>query len=193
MHEESEEGHRLGQLADRIRRGELAALEELIDRYRPQLERYIRVCLSSPAAATAIDSEAVLESVFNAFIIRISAGTIEIGSDEKLLSLFHAMTRNKLLHSLRSARAQRRDYRRNQSLDGIDLAAATDTPSEQVALSDLVESFRKRLSAEELRIAEMRGNGLSWDEIGTAFQSSGESVRKLLMRAVDRVCSELDI
>lgn len=52
---------------------------------------------------------------------------------------------------------------------------------------------RKRLSAEELRLADLRGEGQSWNAIAIMLGGTAEGRRKQLERAFARVVRELNL
>src|SRR5437763_10403958 len=106
------------------------------------------------------------------------------------------MARNKLRDEARKQRAARRDHRREE-LGGPDLlhdvAARHDTPSQVVALQELMLRTRGLLTEEEMRLAEMRADGLGWPEIAAALNASPEALRKQLTRAIRRIAQQLGL
>jgi hypothetical protein len=62
-----------------------------------------------------------------------------------------------------------------------------------VANEELIQEFRKRMTPEELQIAERRTQGQPWERIAAELGGTGESCRKQLARAMDRVSQELGL
>jgi hypothetical protein len=62
-----------------------------------------------------------------------------------------------------------------------------------VANRELWEEFRKRLTAEELRLADRRAAGLPWAQIAAEFGGRPDALRMQLSRALDRVTRELGL
>jgi DNA-binding CsgD family transcriptional regulator len=62
-----------------------------------------------------------------------------------------------------------------------------------VAARELVPEVHRRLSPEERRLVEWRGQGLAWEEIAASLDGSAEALRKKLTRALDRVTEELGV
>jgi RNA polymerase sigma-70 factor (ECF subfamily) len=60
-----------------------------------------------------------------------------------------------------------------------------------VAGKELLAQARQRLSEEERRLVELRGQGLSWDEVATSLGGTAGARRNQLARALDRVALEL--
>jgi hypothetical protein len=106
------------------------------------------------------------------------------------------MTRNKVTQQVRRNSADRRDYRRLAAHDPAYLegrSAASPSPSRVVAGRELLDEFRRRLSAEERRLADLRAQGCEWAEIAAALGGTPQARRKQLARAIDRVEQELEV
>jgi hypothetical protein len=56
-----------------------------------------------------------------------------------------------------------------------------------------VEQVRLRLGAEERRIAELRGEGATWEEVAAALGGTAEGRRKQLARALSRATRALGL
>jgi RNA polymerase sigma-70 factor (ECF subfamily) len=63
----------------------------------------------------------------------------------------------------------------------------------QAAASELLAEARRRFSAEECQLVEMRSQGDDWAAIAAAMGGSAEALRKKLARAVARVSAELGL
>ena len=63
-------------------------------------------------------------------------------------------------------------------MDEKQWAAPDASPSEQVAGAELLQEFRRRLSAEERQLAEKRAAGVGWNEIAA---ERGESPTPLTL------------
>jgi hypothetical protein len=73
------------------------------------------------------------------------------------------------------------------------LAANDPTPSQQVAGKELLDRARERLSAEELAIADLRAQNLSWDEVAERLGGNANARRMQLARAVERLAKEMGL
>ena len=76
-------------------------------------------------------------------------------------------------------------------MEELALAGRDPTPSSVVAGKELLEEARKRLSQEERRLVELRGQGLSWEEVAASLGGTAGARRNQLARALDRVAQEL--
>jgi DNA-directed RNA polymerase specialized sigma24 family protein len=105
-----------------------------------------------------------------------------------------AIARKKVAFQARWRRAQRRDHRRDVSLDRDEPATAPDpSPSRLAAGKELLQEFRSRLSVDERRLADLRGEGRQWTEIAAEVGGTSQARRKQLARAVDRVAHALGL
>jgi RNA polymerase sigma-70 factor (ECF subfamily) len=182
-------------LIDRVRQGDQAAAAELVKRYEPAIRRTIRFRLANSGLAPILDSMDISQSVLGNFFVRAAAGEFDLGNAEQLLKLLTRMARNKLISKARQYQAARRDQRRVEQSPTVvyELADGNETPSDQVAAKELFREAYKRLTPEEQRLVDLRGQGKEWSDI--AEQLSGDPVllRKRLSRAMDRVARELGL
>jgi RNA polymerase sigma-70 factor (ECF subfamily) len=177
----------------RIRAGDDQAARELVRRYEPVIRREVRVRLRDPRLYSRFDWTDICQSVLASFFARSAAGQYELEQPDQLLRLLVTMTRHKLAKQERRHRAGRRDYRRVEGRDPAELEgrSATPSPSRLVAGRDLLEEFRRRLTAEERHLADLRAQGYDWGEIAGQLGGTPAARRKQLARALDRVEQQL--
>jgi RNA polymerase sigma-70 factor (ECF subfamily) len=182
-------------LIRRVRAGDQQAASELVKHYEPKIRQTARRRLTDPKLRRLFDSADVCQSVLGAFFDGVEAGQFELDNPEQLIKLLSTMARNKVTSYARQQRAARRDpgrvpKGRQQELLGIDHGPS---PGDVVAAQDLLLEFRKRLSAEERRIADQRAMGRSWTEIAAEIGGSADGLRMQLTRAIARVSRQLRI
>jgi RNA polymerase sigma-70 factor (ECF subfamily) len=182
-------------LVRRVRASDQQAATELVRLYEPAIRRTVRFQLRDPRVRRTLDSMDVCQSVLGSFFARAALGQYQLETPDQLIRLLVTMARNKLATQVRRPHVQRQDPRGVEP--GSDPAAepvATDrSPSEQVAARDLLEEFRKRLTAEERALADQRAQGHEWSEIAAERGESAEALRKRHARALDRVALELGL
>jgi RNA polymerase sigma-70 factor (ECF subfamily) len=179
----------------RIRAGDDQAARELVERFEPVIRREVRLRLRDQRLASGFDWTDVCQSVLASFFVRAAAGQYDLEQPDQLLRLLVIMTRNKVTQQARRSSAARRDYRRLEARDPAYLAGrstAAPSPSRLVAGRDLLEQFRRRLTEEERRLADLRAEGCEWAEIAARLGGTAEACRKQLARALDRVERELE-
>jgi RNA polymerase sigma factor (sigma-70 family) len=183
-------------LIRRIRAGDDAAATQLVRRYEPLIRRQVRLGVLDRRLAQVFDSMDVCQSVLASFFVRAAVGDYDLEAPEKLVALLVKMARNKLASAARKANRQRRDQRRvvgggDEALARV--AGADATPSQEVAFREMLDRARKSLSAEELQIADLRAEGLSWDEIAARMGGKAQARRMQLARAVERIAHEMGL
>lgn len=179
----------------RIRAGDDDAAAELVRRYEPALRLEIRLRLSDPKLRRLLEPEDLCQSVLKSFFVRAASGQFELDSPEKLLALLRTMARNKVVHQVRKQQAQRRDLRREVNLGSGELPVASldPTPSRLAIGREMLEAFRGRLSVDERKLADLRSQGVEWEEIARELGGTPQARRKQLARAVDRVAQEIGL
>lgn len=183
-------------LIQRIRSGDDQAATDLVRRYEPLIRREVRLRLEDRRLGRLFDSMDVCQSVLGSFFVRAALGEYDLEAPEQLVGLLAKMARNKLASSARKATRQRRDHRRqaggnDEVLEGV--AGVDPSPSEQVSARELLDRFRQHLSAEELELADLRAEGLSWDEIAARLGGKAQARRMQLARAVERAAAQLGL
>jgi RNA polymerase sigma-70 factor (ECF subfamily) len=128
------------------------------------------------------------------FFVRVAAGQYDLNEPDDLIKLLLTMTRNKVAEKMRQQHRLRRDSRRTVGgVEELALAGIDATPSSVIAGKELLEQARLRLSEEERQLVELRGQGLSWEEVAASLGGTAGARRNQLARALDRVAVELRI
>lgn len=184
-------------LMSRIQAGDPDAAAELVRHYEPdiRLEVRVRLRIQDGRVRRMLDSMDITQSVLASFFAGVAVGQFAPQHPQQLLGLLVTMARNKLLSQVRHQRRQRRDARLGESLNTAvhDVAARGETPSQIVSKRELLGEFRKRLSGEERKIADLRGEGEPWTAIAARLGGTAESRRKQLERAFARIVRELHL
>ena len=179
----------------RIRTGDGRAAEELVRKYEPLVRREVRLRLDDRRLERVFDSMDVCQSVLKSFFVRTAAGQFDLDEPGELVRLLVAMARNKLASAARAANRQKRDHRRAAGDDAALAAVAggDPTPSRLAAGRELLGAVRQRLTEEERRLADLRAEGLTWEEIAARVGGTAHARRVQFGRAVDRVAAELGL
>ena len=182
-------------LIRRIRAGDGQAAADLVRQYEPAVRLEVRLRLRDGRLRRAFDSMDVCQSVLASFFVRAAAGQYDLDRPGQLLRLLAAIARNKVAFHARKERAQRRDRRRvaADAVDELEVADAAPSPSRVVAGQELLQEFRRRLTEEERRLADLRAQGRGWADIAAEVGGRPEARRMQLTRAVERVSRELDL
>jgi RNA polymerase sigma-70 factor (ECF subfamily) len=183
------------ELIERVRGADGDAAAELVRRYEPAIRRVVRLRLTDARLRRAFDSMDICQSVLGSFFVRAAMGQYDLTDSDQLLKLLTQMARHKVTDQMRREQAGRRDVARLQCDSGAacDVAAAEASPSRQVAGQELLVEFRKRLSAEEKELADLRAERREWADIARERGESAEALRKRLARGLDRVAQQLGL
>jgi RNA polymerase sigma-70 factor (ECF subfamily) len=136
----------------------------------------------------------ICQSVMANLFVRAAAGQFDLKEPDDLTKLLVTMTRNKVAEKIRRQHRRRRDNRRTMS--GVEepaLVGEDPSPSRVLAGKELLEEVRQRLGEDERRLVELRGQGLSWEEVAASLGGTAGARRNQLARALDRVALELKL
>ena len=182
------------ELIRQVGNGDEQAAGRLVRDFEPVIRRVLRARLRSARARQEFESMDICQSVFAIFFVRVAAGQYDLKEPDDLIKLLLTMTRNKVAEKMRHQHRLRRDSRRTVGgVEELALASRDPTPSSVVAGKELFEQARQRLSAEERQLVELRGQGLSWEEVAASLGGTAGARRNQLARALDRVAVELRI
>jgi RNA polymerase sigma-70 factor (ECF subfamily) len=186
----------IAELIGRIRSGDGEAAAELVARYEPAIRREVRLRLEDPRLRRVFDSMDVCQSVLASFFVRAAAGQFDIQEPGQLVRLLVTMTRNKVASAAKRQYRQRRDNRRvepggDEALGKV--ADAGPSPSQFIAGKELLNAFRQGLNPAERQLADLRAEGLTWEEVAARVGGTSQARRVQLARAIDRVAQQLGL
>src|ERR1700677_3721680 len=180
------------ELIRQVGNGDEQAAGRLVRDFEPVIRRVLRARLRSARARQEFESMDICQSVFANFFVRVAGGQFDLKEPNDLIKLLLTMTRNKVAEKMRRQHRLRRDSRRTVGgVEELALAGRDPTPSSVIAGKELLEQARQRLSEEERQLVELRGQGLSWEEVAASLGGTAGARRNQLARALDRVAQEL--
>jgi RNA polymerase sigma-70 factor (ECF subfamily) len=177
----------------RVRAGDAGAAADLVRQYEPVIRCEARLRMTDPRLGRLFDSLDICQSVLASFFVRAAAGQFDLDQPKDLVRLLVRMAHNKVVSQARRHRARAADQARADVSDLDRVGADGPTPSQVAAGRDLLAEVRRRLTAEERQIADLRGQGRAWPEVAAELGGTPEARRKQLARALDRVARELGI
>lgn len=179
----------------RVRAGDENAARELVRHYEGVIRREVRLRLEDRRLLRLFDSMDISQSVLTSFFARASSGQFDLETPQQLVGLLIGMTRNKLAFQVRRQRARRRDNRlvAGTPVEDLRVESTSPGPSQLAADHDLIAAVRHRLKDEELRIVDLRAEGMEWLEIAKRLGGSPQARRMQLARAVLRVTKALHL
>jgi RNA polymerase sigma factor (sigma-70 family) len=187
---------RLLELLPRIQAGDQEAATEFFQTYEPHVRRVVRARLraSTGTVRRITDSSDLCQIVLASFLVGSAVGRYELADSDAAKKLLARIAANKVIDLRRKP-----EFRNpavsiaSPAVDGIGPVAREPSPASQLVLSELIGMANELLSETERPIAELRKEGLSWDEVGRKLGKSGEAVRKTLDRAAKRVMLALGL
>jgi RNA polymerase sigma-70 factor (ECF subfamily) len=178
----------------RVRAGDEGAAADLVRRHESAIRREVRLRLTNPSVYRLLDDEDVCQSVLASFFVRASLGEFDLHDPAQLRQLLLSMARKKLAFATRRQHTQKRGGGRDAAAEVEDLEAAGDASVGRiVAGRDLLEQVRRRLSDEDRRVADLRGEGHGWAEVAGRLGGTPDGRRMQLTRALDRASRELGL
>jgi RNA polymerase sigma-70 factor (ECF subfamily) len=179
-------------LMNQARSGDAEAAQKLVELYEPEIRRAARMRLTDSKLRRIVDSIDICQSVFGKFFETAqSPKGIDLKKPEQLLGLLVTMTRNRVVDEHRHQTAQKRNAGEGvvEAAAGL-LVSDSDGPKTAAEMKEMIAKVRASLSEEELQIADLRGSGLTWDEVAAQIGGSADSHRKRLERGIERVRGE---
>jgi RNA polymerase sigma-70 factor (ECF subfamily) len=184
---------RFSDLMRRVRAGDEAAAAAVVRHYEPIIRRVVRIRLVDARLRRVLDSMDICQSVLGSFFVRAALGQYEVETPQKLIKLLTQMARNKLADQARRQAVRDADARAVAEPDLRRVPSPEPNPSQQVALRELLHEARRRLSAEERRLLDLREQGREWSEIAVELGGTPEALRKRFARAVNLVTQQLGL
>ena len=177
-----------------VESGSDEAATELLGQYGASLRRIARIRLHGSEIRRVLDSQDIYQSVMAVFFQRIQTGMFELATPEDLIRLISTMIRNRVTDKVRMYHAQRRDLRRNLSVEDESIAVVDmiDSPSVLVSREELISRFRSLLSEREQLLLDERTQGYTWQELAERLSATPDQLRKQLSRALEKVALQLD-
>ena len=179
----SVETPRDAQLLSDIRRGDELAAQVLYERYARRLQAFAR--RRTPGDLRPIfESADLVQDVFGSFFRRASEGHYRIPDGLELWSLLAGIALNKVRDAARHHHRDRRDRRRDQSLDAepIDLAAVEE---DDRLLRILLDDFLDGLHEDHRKFVELRIDGHGIDDIAARTGRAKRSIERVLQNIRD--------
>jgi RNA polymerase sigma-70 factor (ECF subfamily) len=182
-------------LLDRIRAGDQQAATELVRRYEPALRRAVRLRLRNRQLCRVLDSSDICQAVLVRFFVRGATGQYDLDTPEQVLKLLTTMARHQVINEALHQQAAKRDCRRvaRAGVEEWEAAAPGSSPSQHVAVEELLAKARELLAPGEWQLLQLRKEGREWSDIARLLGGTPEGLRKQFARAAARVTHALGL
>jgi RNA polymerase sigma factor (sigma-70 family) len=185
---------RLRELVRRIREGDEEAAAEFFRTYEPHVRRVIRARLRIGGMRRVSDSSDLCQVVLASFLVGSAVGRYDIADTDAMKKLLARIAANRVIDLVRKP-----EFRKpavpvgGPGAEGVEAIAGGSSPASQLALHELIQKADQLLTESERPIAELRKEGLTWEEIGQRLGKSADAVRKMLERATRRIMLALEL
>jgi RNA polymerase sigma factor (sigma-70 family) len=172
-------GEPLDLLLERLGRGDMAAVEQVVADYEPYLRMLVRHALPAPLRSK-FDSLDVVQSVWVQVLRALREGAWEVTDRARLRALLVTVARRRLASGYRRhGPALEREERGGADLDGLP-APRQPRPSEVVQAGELWEKMLALCPPEHHELLRLRRQGLLLEEIAARTGMHEGSVRRVL-------------
>jgi RNA polymerase sigma factor (sigma-70 family) len=175
-------------LVTRARTGDEAAVRSLLQSFEDEVRLMVRVRLPR-ALRSQFDSMDFVQAVWKSVLIPGAAEPVVFANAEQFRGYLAGVARNKVLQEYRR-RTQTRKYdlgreeplyvRQGGRDEPREVVAPDPTPSQEVQALDRWEQLVRGRSPVETQAAELRRQGLTFEEIGQRLGLSERSVRRII-------------
>jgi RNA polymerase sigma factor (sigma-70 family) len=138
------------------------------------------------------DSSDLCQVVLASFLVGSAVGRYDIEETDAMKKLLARIAANRVIDL-----ARKPEFRApavpvgGPGAEGVQAVARGPSPASQVALQELIRKADQLLTDSERPIADLRKEGLTWEEIGQRLGKSADAVRKSLDRAARRIMHAL--
>jgi RNA polymerase sigma-70 factor (ECF subfamily) len=182
------------ELLRRWQANDQAAAEALFRRYFARLHALVQSRLPAKMAGR-LDADDVVQSAFRSFFSGARDGRYVLKQSGDLWRLLAAIAVNKTRLQERRHGAAKRDLKleqlplpvRDALTEEMEWLSGDPTPDEAAALADEVECLLRMLSEPQRRVAELRLQGFTLDEIAVEVQCSQRTVRRTMEQIKQRL------
>lgn len=181
-------------LLRRLKAGEDDAATALYLKYAEDL-RSLANARCSPALATRLDPDDIVQSVFRTFFRRAARDGYDVPEGEDLWKLLLVIALNKIRNAATHHRAAKRDVRQTVGLgeQGLSLTGVEADSSGLAVLRMVVDDALGQLPGTARAIVERRIEGFEVAEIAEQVGRSKRSVERVLQRFRDELRGRLDV
>jgi RNA polymerase sigma-70 factor, ECF subfamily len=174
-------------LFDRFRGGDQDAATDIWNRFEDSIVRLADQQIG-PHMRSKIQPESVMLSVMELALQKIADGKYRADSPDNFWNLLRRITGNKIRNRVERYSAEKRDFRRNVSLEDDDSIAFQDegpSPAEKVELAETLEVMRSKLKPPSQEVFDLMLEGHGEKDIAEKLQVSPHTARRRMKRIFD--------
>jgi RNA polymerase sigma factor (sigma-70 family) len=185
----------IGDLMERARSGDEAAVREFLNRFEPEVRTMVRGRLPK-SLRPKFDSMDFVQAVWQSFFTDLRKGNREFENIKHLRGFLAGVARNKVFaehrrltktekHSL--AREERLYIRRGAREVARDVVSPEPSPSQAVQARDRLAQLTAGCPPRDVQVIVLRHQGLTFEEIAARTGINERSVRRIIDEARARM------
>jgi RNA polymerase sigma factor (sigma-70 family) len=182
-------------LIESARLGDEAAVAVLLGRFEPEIRTMVRVRLPR-ILRNQFDSMDIVQAVWTSVFTGKADDVARFSDVGQFRGFLAGVARNKVYEEYRRRtrtkkygllREERLYVRKGERDVPLDVVASDPTPSEEVQADDRLDQLTRGRPLEEVRIIDLRRQGLTFDEIAQRLGTSERSVRRVIKSIQERM------
>ena len=180
-----------------IRHGDEQAWRNLVLLAGPAVKEAVGARLKHSRLRQVAEVDDIAQSAFFRFHNHALLGDFTLETFEQLQSLLTTIALNRLRDLGRKGGAAAREGRDvdrklgNGLVPSAEVAGDVSTPSQHVAIEELLQELRRRLSKKSAQIHKWRAEGLTWPDIAEILNEPPQAVRIRFAREIQQVARNL--
>lgn len=183
------------QLMAEVAAGSDEAAWQLAETYTPYIIRAVRYSLSS-RLRQKVDSQDIAQTLWASLLLR-PTDLSRLKTSDQLIGYLIAASRKKVCEKARKFSSQKRDIKREESLDSSSrnpsqmrqsnaLYAREVSPSAIVRVRERWQHVLAQASQQDREIVRLRREGYTFTQIGAKLQIYEQTARRAVRRVIDR-------
>lgn len=182
-------------LIENARLGDETAVAALLGRFEPEIRTMVRVRLPR-ILRNQLDSMDIVQAVWTSVFTGNPEDVARFADVGQFRGFLAGVARNKVFEEHRRrtrtrkydlGREERLYVRKGEREVVRDVIAPDPTPSEEVQADDRLDQLTRGRTPEEVRVVELRREGLTFDEIAQRLGISERSVRRVIESIRERM------
>jgi RNA polymerase sigma-70 factor (ECF subfamily) len=176
------------ELVARVRRGDEAAVAELVRRYEPEVRRVAHARIG-PALRPHLDSMDLVQSIHRSLLLGLRQGRFDVKTPENLVALAVTLVQRKVARIWRRLQGQPGVINGSANAESIllRLPGKDEDPARIVEQDEQVRRLLDSLPELDRRLIELRLEGCTTAEAARALDMSPDVLRVRLQRLRERL------
>ena len=182
-------------LIEKARLGDEAAFAALLGRFEPEIRTMVRIRLPR-ILRNQLDSMDIVQAVWTSVFTGNPNDVARFTDAGQFRGFLAGVARNKVYEEYRRrtrtkkfelGREERLYVRKGERDVPLDVVASDPTPSEKLQADDRLDQLTRGRTPEEVRVVELRRQGMTYDEIAQRLGIGERTVRRVIESIRERM------